>query len=90
MSREQAAADTGAVKKEKRTRKGEAVIIFQFKKKIDGIKVQTRLVRKTEIGRYIKDGYRTRTSDLDRHVVRSQECGSTPPATFSSQESKRS
>ena len=53
MSREQAAADTGAVKKEKRTRKGEAVIIFQFKKKIDGIKVQTRLVRKTENGRYI-------------------------------------
>ena len=85
MSREQAAADTGAVKKEKRTRKGEAVIIFQFKKKIDGIKVQTRLVRKTENGRYIRW-----ISDLDRHVVRSQKCGSTPPATFSSQESKRS
>ena len=55
MSREQAAADTDTMKKKKRTRisrKGGAVVIsFQFKKKIDGIKVQTRLVRKTENGR---------------------------------------
>ena len=43
------------------------------------------------LGRIIKITLYIRwISDLDRHGVRSQECGSTPPATFSSQESKRS